>query len=269
MKLGFIGAGNMGSAIFKGFIAKGKVDCKDIYITRRNKAELASQASELGVNACEDGCEIVRKCDVVFLAVKPIMFGEVLGKIRAEVKAEKPLIVSMAAGISTEDIETMLDVKGVRVVRIMPNVNAQVAMSVTAVCAGSNASNEDVELVNELFNSIGETAEVEEKHFAIFTAIAGCSPAYVYMFINSLAEGALKAGMNKKLAIRIAAGAVMGSAKLVLESGKHPEELNDMVCSPGGTTIEGVCTLKEKGFEAAVISAVENSILKDAALKKN
>ncbi len=268
MKLGFIGAGNMGSAIFKGFIAKGVADSKDISITRRNKGALAVQAEECGVTACDNYSQVISTSDVVFLAVKPIMFKEVLAAIRADVKSKMPLVVSMAAGISTGDIEEALDIKGVRVVRIMPNVNAQVAMSVTAVCGGKNAGDEDIALVKSLFDAIGTTAVVDEKQFAIFTAIAGCSPAYVYMFINALAEGALKAGMNKRLAIEIAAGAVMGSAKMVLESGKHPEELNDMVCSPGGTTIEGVCTLKEQGFESAVIEAVSKSIWKDAQLKK-
>lgn len=258
----------MGSAIFKGFIASGKVDKKDIYITRRNKEALAKQAEKYGINTCADYSELVKASDVVFLAVKPIMFGEVLGAIKADVQAKKPLIVSMAAGISTEDIENMLDTDELRVVRIMPNVNAQVQMSVTAVCGGENATAEDIQLVTSLFDLIGTTAAVEEKQFAVFTAIAGCSPAYVYMFINSLAEGALKAGMNKRLAVRIAAGAVMGSAKNVLESGKHPEELNDMVCSPAGTTIEGVCTLKKLGFESGVIEAVTASIEKDALLKK-
>ena len=268
MKLGFIGAGNMGSAIFKGFIAKGKVQSSDIYITRRNKEAMEAQAAELKINGCDNYSELIKASDVVFLAIKPIMFKDVLTVIRSDIKSKMPLIVSMAAGISTEDIEEMLDIGGVRVVRIMPNVNARVAMSVTAYCGGRNAAEQDLALVKELFDSIGTTAQVEEKHFAIFTAIAGCSPAYVYMFINALAEGALKEGMNKKLAVEIAAGAVMGSAKMVLESGIHPEELNDMVCSPGGTTIEGVCTLKEQGFEAAVINAVCKSVWKDAQLKK-
>jgi pyrroline-5-carboxylate reductase len=268
MKLGFIGAGNMGSAIFKGFIASGKAQPGDIYITRRNKEALATQASELGVNACADYSELIKACDVVFLAVKPIMFKEVLSAIRNDIKTKMPLVISMAAGISTKDIEDELDIKGVRVVRIMPNVNAQVMTSVTALCAGKYATDEDISLTESLFNGIGTTARVGESQFAIFTAIAGCSPAYVYMFINALAEGALKAGMNKKQATEIAAGAVMGSARMVLESGLHPEVLNDMVCSPGGTTIEGVCALKEQGFEAAVIAAVTKSIEKDAMLKK-
>lgn len=268
MKLGFIGAGNMGSAIFKGFIAAGSAKKEDIYIIRRNKEELARQAAETGVNACGDYSELIKQSDVVFLAVKPIMFSQVLSDIKSDLKDKQPLVVSMAAGVSTNDIEDMTGVKGLRVVRIMPNVNAQVAMSVTACCGGSNATAEDIALVRELFDSIGTTAEVDEKQFAIFTAIAGCSPAYVYMFINALADGALKAGMNKKQALAIAAGAVMGSAKLVLETGEHPEILRDSVCSPGGTTVEGVCTLKELGFESSVIAAVEASILKDARLKK-
>lgn len=268
MKVGFIGAGNMGTAIFKGFISSGAVKKEDIYIIRRNRDELKKQAAENGVNGCESYKEAVENSDILFLAVKPVMLGEALKAIRPYVKEKMPLVVSMAAGISTSDIEEMLDIKALRVVRIMPNVNAAVSMSVTAVCGGKNATAEDVDLVKGLFNSIGTTAEADENLFAVFTAIAGCSPAYVYMFINALAEGALKAGMNKRQAIAIAAGAVMGSAKTVLETGAHPEELNDMVCSPGGTTIEGVCALKERGFEAAVIEAVSRSIAKDALLKK-
>ena len=268
MKLGFIGAGNMGSAIFKGFISSGTVKNNDIYITRRNKDKLKKQAVENGVNGCETFKEVVANSDVLFLAVKPIMFGEVLKELRPLIKDKMPLVVSMAAGISTADIEEMLDIKGAKVVRIMPNVNAAVSMSVTAVCGGKNVACEDISLIEKLFNSIGSTARVAEPQFAIFSAIAGCSPAYVYMFINALAEGALKAGMNKKQAIEIAAGAVIGSAKTVLETGIHPEELCDMVCSPGGTTIEGVCALKEDAFEAAVIDEVSRSIEKDAMLKK-
>lgn len=268
MKIGFIGAGNMGSAIFRGFISSGAVNKEDIYITRRNKELLKKQAEENGVNACEDIKGVVENSNILFLGVKPVMFGEVLKTAKPYIKDKMPLVVSMAAGISTADIEEMLDIKGLRVVRIMPNVNAAVSMSVTAVCGGRNASAEDVDIVENLFNSIGTTARVGENQFAVFTAIAGCSPAYVYMFINALAEGALKAGMNKKQAISIAAGAVMGSAKTVLESGIHPEELNDSVCSPGGTTIEGVCALKEKAFESAIIEAVSRSIAKDALLKK-
>lgn len=268
MKIGFIGAGNMGSAIFGGLIKSGKVQKEDIYITRRNKEALAAQAEQYGVNALESGKAAAEKCDVVFLAVKPAMLKDVIGEIRSAVKSHSPLLVSMAAGISTEDIEDMADVKGVRVIRIMPNVNALVGMSVTAYCAGANASAEDVDRVKDMLCAIGSAVPVEEKLFAVFTAIAGCSPAYVYMFINALAEGALKAGMSKKAALEIAAGAVMGSAKNVLESGTHPEMLCDAVCSPGGTTIEGVCTLKNEGFEAAVINAVTASIIKDAQLKK-
>jgi pyrroline-5-carboxylate reductase len=266
MKYGFIGAGNMGSAICNGFIKSGSISGADIYITRRNKAALKEQAAQMGVNACDSGTEVVKSSDVLFLAVKPNMFREVTDEVRDAVKDKMPLVVSMAAGLSTSDIEDMLKVKGVRVVRIMPNVNAGVSMSVTAYCKGKNATDEDLENVRGLLELIGTATAVDEKLFAVFSAIAGCSPAYVYMFINALAEGALKAGMNKKQAIEIAAAAVMGSAKTVIESGKHPEELNDMVCSPGGTTIEGVCRLKEKGFESAVIEAVSASVAKDRAL---
>lgn len=267
MKIGFIGAGNMATAIYKGMLAA-DVAPQDICITRRNKQQLMAQAREAGIVAAESNTQVAEGCDVVFLAVKPIMFNSVLQEIAPVVKAKMPLLVSMAAGISTGDIESALGLEGVRVVRIMPNVNAMVGESVTALCPGKAATEEDMALVERLMGYVGSTHRVEERLFATFTAIAGCSPAFVYMFINALAQGALKEGMPKAQATAIAAGAVLGSAKSLLESGLHPEVLCDKVCSPGGTTIEGVCTLKQLGFDNAVISAVSATIKKDALLKK-
>ena len=266
MKIGFIGSGNMGSALFKGFITNKSLSPEDIYINRLDKNKLEEDAKKWGINACMTLDELAEKTDCIFLAVKPNKFEEILPIVGKLIMKKKNLIVSMAAGKSIASIEKLLEFKA-PVIRIMPNINAQVSLSATAYCKNEKVNDEQLAFIIKLLESIGMVTEVEENKFAAFSAIAGCSPAYVYMFIDALAKGALKAGMNKKQALDIAAYAVMGSAKMFIESGTHPLELADKVCSPGGTTIEGVCTLDEYKFTAGIVKAVENSIEKDKKLK--
>jgi pyrroline-5-carboxylate reductase len=265
MRYGFIGAGNMGAAIIRGFIGSDTLAPADICFYIRSKERRAELEAELGTKACTSYNELIDLCDVIVLAVKPNIFKPLLASIAPLIKAKNPLIVSIAAGISTTHLEEMLDYDA-RIVRIMPNINAQVLHSCTAVCKNNFASSSELDTIINLFSSIGYTTAIPEEQFAIFTAVAGCSPAYVYMFINALAEGALKMGMNKKLALDLAANTLLGSAKMFIDSDKHPMELCDMVCSPGGTTIEGVCTLDEYKFSAGLAKAVEASVLKDKQL---
>lgn len=267
MKLGFIGAGNMGGAIIRGFIKSGKVKAQDIYVTRKDKAALKRMSDELGIMTCENSCDIAKECDVIFMAVKPIMFADIICEIKDIVKSKCPLVVSMAAGITTESIKNMFGFN-LRIVRVMPNINAEILMSATSVCKNETASIEDIKLIKELFSLIGLATEVTENLFPVFSAIAGCSPAYVYTFIDALARGAQKMGMNKQQALEIAATAVVGSAEMYLKSDKHPQVLVDKVCSPGGTTIEGLCTLEEYKFTAGIVKAVENIVNKDKKLNK-
>lgn len=267
MKLGFIGAGNMGGAIIRGFIKSNITASKDINVIRKSSNALKAMALELGINPYNEYSELIYDSDIIFMAVKPVMFPDVINKIKTDLKNTDKTIVSMAAGISTDSICSMLGYE-FPVIRIMPNINAQIMLSTTAVCKNKKASDEAFNVVKELFDSIGMSVEIAEEQFAVFSAIAGCSPAYVYMFIDALAKGAVKMGMNKKQAAAVAASAVSGSAQMVLKSGIHPMELADMVCSPGGTTIEGVTTLDEEGFSSAVTKAVVNSILKDRQLNE-
>lgn len=264
IKLGFIGAGNMGGAIIK-CLCKSDFD-SDIYVARKNAEALNSMAKELGIKPCKDNIEAAEK-DILFMAVKPNMFADVIDEIKDTVKVKNTLIVSMAAGLTTESIRDMFGFD-VRIIRIMPNINAEIAQSTTAICRNNLADDKDLQLVKKIMDYAGSVIDVPESQFAVFSAIAGCSPAYVYLFIDSLAKGAQKMGMQKKLALKVAASAVLGSSAMYAESDKHPWELIDKVCSPGGTTIEGVCTLEEYKFESAVVKAVENSVLKDYALNK-
>lgn len=267
MKLGFIGSGNMGGAIIRGFIKSNKVKSQDILVTRKNKAALKDMEDNLGIIPCENSALLAEKSDVIFLAVKPVMFPSVIDEIKEQVKKCNPLVVSMAAGLTTDKIRDMFGFD-LRIIRIMPNINAEILMSATSVCKNSTASYEDMELIKDMFSSIGLATEVSENMFSVFSAIAGCSPAYVYMFIDALARGAQKMGMNKKQALEIAATAVVGSANMFIKSDEHPQALVDKVCSPGGTTIEGLCTLEEYKFTAGIVKAVENIVKKDMALNK-
>lgn len=265
MKIGFIGAGNMGSAVFKGFIKNNAVKAEDIYVYRLNKEKLMKDVEEFGINPVDTYEELIEKTECIFLAIKPNKFNEVLPKISHKLREKNSLTVSMAAGKTIESIEQLLGYKA-PIIRMMPNINAQICLSATAYCCNEKVTKEQLEFVKKCLEAIGMTTEVEESKFATFTAIAGCSPAYVYMFIEALAKGALKAGMNKKQALDIASYAVFGSAKMFIESDMHPNQLIDKVCSPGGTTIEGVCTLDEYKFTSGIVKAVENSIEKDKKL---
>lgn len=267
MKLGFIGAGNMGGAIIRGFIKSGKVKAEDIFVTRKNKDSLNNMKSELGINICLNNVDLVNSSDILFMAVKPVMFPDVINEIKDSVKNKNIVVVSMAAGLTTDKIKDMFGYD-LKVVRIMPNINAEILMSATSVCKNEFASAEDMEIVKELLSSIGIVEEVSENMFSVFSAIAGCSPAYVYTFIDALARGAQKMGMNKNQALNIAAAAVAGSANMFIKSNEHPQLLVDKVCSPGGTTIEGLCTLEEYKFTPGIVKAVENIVNKDKSLNK-
>ncbi len=260
--IGFIGCGNMASAIIKGLVSSKKYNPEEIAVFDicKNKAE--SLSKELSLSLFENEREIAEKCDKVVLAVKPDVFPSLLEKIGEKLKAHDPLVISIAAGKTTEFIASLLPYCP-RLIRIMPNINAKVQAAISAYCGNERADEADKAFVKEFCGAFGRGIEIAEKNFSIYSAIGGCSPAFAFMFIDSLARAAVKNGMTKAEALETAAQAVLGSAKLILESDEHPWKLVDAVCSPGGTTIEGVCSLQEKGFEAAVEAAVEASYNKD------
>ena len=263
--LGFIGTGNMATAIIKGVIASGMLKGEDIavYDIAQEKAEALRK--EYGLNVFCSENEIAEKCDKVILSVKPNVFPELLSKIDGGLKENNPLIISIAAGKTLEFISGYLSYEA-KIVRVMPNINAKVGAAVSAYCGNDNVSDSELCFVKNLCESFGIAVNIEEKLFSTYSAIGGCSPAFAYMFIDSLARGAVKNGMPKAIALEVAAGAVLGSAKMILESEEHPWQLVDQVCSPGGTTIEGVTSLQNDGFESAVIDAVQAAIDKDKKL---
>lgn len=261
--IGFIGAGNMATAIIEGickseFLKGGEIAAFDL---DGKKTDCLSR--KLGIKNMASATEIAESCDIIVLAVKPNIIAAVLSEIDGIAKEKKPLIISIAAGKTTEYLRSCVSYEA-RFVRVMPNINALVGAAVSGYCGTANVTEADMEFVKSFCECYGTAVYVEEKNFPIFSVIGGCSPAYTYMYIDSLARAAVKNGLSKNQALEIAAQAVLGSAKTILESDEHPWTLVDRVCSPGGTTIEGVASLQDSGFEAAVIKAVEESYKKDS-----
>lgn len=264
MKLGIIGFGNMAEAILGGIISNDFVSADEVIISRRNIEKLECAKEKYGVQISTNNADVVRTADVLLLCVKPQMLDSVISEIKEEVKKQQ-LIISIAAGKSIEYLTSAFG-ENIKVVRAMPNTPAFVGEGCTGICFGDDIGAGEKKYVLDLFACIGKADEVPEYLMDAVGGVSGCSPAFVFMFIEALADGAVASGMPRKQAYEFAAQAVMGSAKLMLETGKHPGELKDMVCSPGGTTIQGVRTLEEKGFRAAVMDAVIATVEKSKKL---
>lgn len=262
MKIGFIGAGNMGGAIVGG-IVKNNIS-NEVKIFDKNPDAVSKLCAQYGVMAAEDGKDAAEDADILFLAVKPNVIYSVIEEIKDSV-SEETIVVSIAAGQSIEKLEKAFG-RTVRLVRVMPNTPALVGESMSALCKNAAADEADMQNVMGIFNSLGRAESVEEYMMDAVTAVSGSSPAYVFMLIEAMADAAVMGGMPRTKAYTFAAQAVLGSAKMALETGKHPGELKDMVCSPAGTTIAAVRTLEEKGFRSAVIEAMKDCIDKSASM---
>ena len=263
--IGFIGLGNMASAIMGGMLQKKMVAPQNIIGYDVSEAARQNAVAKFGILAAADNKEAAAKADILFLAVKPIFMGEVIGEIREAVKPET-VVVSIAAGRTLGFLEEAFADKDRKIVRCMPNTPALVLEGCTGVCPNGNVSDEELETVLELLKAFGKASVVPERLMDVVVGVSGSSPAYVFMFIEAMADAAVAAGMPRKQSYEFAAQAVLGSAKMVLETGMHPGELKDMVCSPGGTTIEAVKVLEQKGLRGAVMSAMEACIEKSKNL---
>ena len=269
MTIGFIGAGTMAGAIVRGVTAAGVVPGGDVLLYDVNESAAQRLADDVGATVADSAEAVVAGSDVVVLAVKPQVLPAVLDRLAATIGERRPLLVSIAAGISLATIESRLPGAQVPVVRVMPNVNAMIGAGMAAVCGNAAARADDVARVVDIFRAVGDAVELPEKDFATYTAIAGSSPAFAFTFIDALARGAVRGGMPKQLATRIAAQAVLGSARTVLEraaDGMTPADLTDMVSSPGGTTIAGLLAMEEAGFSPAVVRGVQAVVERDHEL---
>lgn len=254
MRLGFIGCGNMATAIIKGIIGNGEVAASDILASDAMETTL-KKAEEMGIMTTLHNREVVEKSDIVFLAVKPQYIDEVIEEIREGMFADK-LIISIVAGKTIDWYEKQFD-KEIKLVRTMPNTPALVGAGMTAACKNKNVTEEELEKALQLLRCFGKVHVVPENLMDVVVSVSGSSPAYVFMFIEAMADAAVADGMPRAQAYEFAAQSVMGSAKLMLETNLHPGVLKDMVCSPGGTTIEAVRVLEEKGMRSAVIEAMK------------
>lgn len=251
---GFIGAGNMAGAMVRGLLSSGYTEAKKIMVSDPWAAALeAFQQRHPGILA-GDNRTVASRSDVVVIAVKPQYYSEVCAEIKPVLRSET-LVVTIAAGVTLADMEKWLGPDR-RIVRTMPNAPAQAGEGMTAFVPNGKANAADCELVRRFFGSFGRVMELREPLLNPFTAVAGSSPAWVFMFIEALADGAVLKGIPRDQAVAAAAQAVLGSAKMLLDTGKHPGELKDMVCSPGGTTIAAVAELEKRGFRSAVMEAV-------------
>lgn len=266
MNIGFIGTGNMGSAIIKGYLSQHNNDKKTVYAYDKISERTKELEKIYGINQCKSIEEIMKDCEVIILAVKPNIYPFVLEEI-SRFAAQKHIIVSIAAGITIKYMESFFDFS-VKMIRTMPNTPALVKEGITALAKNSNISMDEFNRVMDIFRSVGKTESIDEKLMDTVTGVSGSSPAYVYMFIEALADGAVLQGMARNQAYQFAAQSILGAAKMVLETGKHPGELKDMVCSPGGTTIEAVSILEEKGMRSAVIEAVKACTEKSKKMSK-
>lgn len=265
--LGFIGSGNMASAMIKGIISSGLTDAQNIIMSDADKSKAEALAGKFGTRAAESNRELVRQCNVIVLSVKPNHIDEVLSDIYEDLN-EKQLIISIAAGVEADHIKKAI--KGrCSVIRTMPNTPALVGEGMTAICRDNSVSAEYMDIAGELFSSFGMVELINESQIHAATAISGSSPAYAYLFIEALADGGVLLGLNRDQSCRMAAQALLGAAKMVLESGLHPGSLKDMVCSPGGTTIEAVASLERDGFRGAVIEAARICAEKSGLMGRN
>lgn len=256
--IGFIGCGNMGRAIINGMLKNGYCGKTCIIASAASAATSEYIERTLCITAASSNAEVVEKADIIFFAVKPQMLSHVIEEIK-NLELEGKTFVSMSPGKTISWFQKEFG-KPVALVRTAPNTPLMCAEGMTCLCANDLTAKESLEQVRNIFDGAGRTALIEEKLMDTAMALGGSTPAYVYMFIEALADGAVAEGMPRPLAYEIAAQTVMGSAKMVLCSGKHPGALKDEVTSPAGTTIEGLNVLEDAGFRSAVMGAIRECV---------
>ncbi|MER2028156.1 MAG: pyrroline-5-carboxylate reductase [Solibacillus sp.] len=265
MKFGFIGLGNMAGAIIHGMITSEQFNAADVYGMNRSREKTDDLVHKYGIQAADTIEQLIKQVDVIVIAVKPQMFEDVLPEIKQHL-TNKHIVISIAAGKSLDYLHEELGSE-TSIFRVMPNINATIGAS-TSCYSTQNASAGQKAIVEKLFATVGTIVELPENLFSIFTTIGCASPAFTYLYIDSLARAAVREGMPKDMALQIAASSVLGSAQMVLQSDSHPWALIDQVCSPGGTTIQGVTSLQVNHFESTIYEAVDAVTNRDTFLQK-
>ncbi len=254
-KIAFLGSGNMAEALVKGLIGAGTAEPGEMICAEPRAERREDLQKRYGVKATGDNLAAATQADILFLSVKPQIVDALLQEIAPAVDQHK-LVVSIAAGVPIAAISRKLGA-GVRIVRVMPNTPALVGAGAAALARGAHATDADLAIALSLFEAVGTAVVVEEHHLDAVTGLSGSGPAFVFMAIEALADGGVKVGLSRPVALALAAQTVKGAAQLVLETGEHPGRLKDQVTSPGGTSIAGVHALEQHRFRAALIAAVE------------
>ncbi|MBT9671048.1 pyrroline-5-carboxylate reductase [Secundilactobacillus kimchicus] len=259
MTIGFIGVGGMAQAIITGLVKSGQVNAGDIIVHSAHAQSYESFAKKTGTRPATTNRELVQQSDVVVLAVTPNVAKTVLKEVRDDLNAKPHALVSIVAGLALTEMEEIAGYD-LPILRTLPNLNVAILEGMTAVHANENLVGDQKQQLISLFEAVGSTTDLPETDFATFSALAGSSPAYVYFFIDSLARAGVKHGLNKQQATQIAAQAVLGSAKMVMQSTEVPFELIDHVSSPGGSTVAGLLAMEENGFMTAVVKGIDATI---------
>jgi pyrroline-5-carboxylate reductase len=265
-RIGFIGGGKMGEALINGILRAGLSTSDKIMVSDVDKKRLQILEKEAGIKTTQDNKKITSDSDIIILAVKPNMMGSVLDELNSEITS-KHLVISIAAGVPLSFMESSLN-EGCRVVRVMPNTPCLVGETAAGYALGKNATQADGKLVGQLLDAVGKSFLLEEKYLDAVTGLSGSGPAFIYVVIEALADGGVKMGLPRDVAITLAAQTAFGAAKMVLESDTHIGQLRDSVTSPGGTTIEGLHALEKGGIRNALIDAVEVATKKSKRLGK-
>jgi len=260
-KLAVLGAGKLGGILVRAYLKQGLFLAKRVTATVKHGERAATRAKQLGVAVINDNCKAVKGADVILLAVKPQVVAEVLRDIAPEIGA-KTLLVCVAASVPTSYLEQQLAAAGggkhneVAVVRAMPNTPAAVGCGMTAICRGTHAGPNHLEIARAMFDAVGRTVVLDEKHMDAVTGLSASGPAFAYIILESLAEAGVKVGLPREVATLLAAQTMKGSASVVLETGDHPALLKDAVTTPAGCTIDGILELEEGKLRVTLIKAV-------------
>jgi len=270
-KIGFIGGGNMAEALIKGLLSASFIEAKSLLVSDVSAERREYLHKEYHVKVTDDNGELAKKCDIILLAVKPQAMNKVLEGIAEQVH-DKTLIISVAAGIPIKAIAEGLSSDGTKqlgVVRTMPNTPALVLEGVTALAVNGNVSGGDLKVAHRIFEAVGKTVDVSESHLDAVTGLSGSGPAYIFMIIEALSDAGVKMGLARDVSNILTLQTILGSAKLALESGKHPGELKDQVTSPGGTTMSGLHALEKGGLRTTLMNAVEAATKRSQVLGQN
>lgn len=255
LKVGFLGAGKMATALARGFLHTGQVTVPQLCASDVVAAGRDAFSRDTGANVYAENADVLGHANVIFLAVKPDQIAAVLTGVGRHIEPNRHLFISIAAGVTLAKLENAAPA-GTRFVRVMPNTPALVGASASAYAIGTNATRADAAIAQQLLASVGLALEVAEKLIDAVTGLSGSGPAYGFLIIEALADGGVAAGLPRDVAQKLAAQTLLGAAKMVLETGLHPGVLKDAVCSPGGTTIEAMHELEKGGVRAALITAV-------------